>query len=257
MTKYNPKFAQQVLKELPLGTEIERALAISEMYGRKPEMEAALQEWKSQRGIFRRNGNIIDVLEKVCSAKPDSSSFGDLDLDSKAIRGADGEYLVKSQQGWEKYFSGSEKRLPTLPEYITIIKESEQTNRSLLKSIMRDLRENILCAGTIDYRTSNLPVGNGYLDVLVKDSAWRTTLQDLLQHDVKETINILQRTGGKRPYIWTPSVRERVSIPDWAVWLGISTGRFFLDCLNNPINSSAALVGCGWRAARKRTAKKW
>ncbi len=244
MTKYNPKFAQQVLKELPLGTEIERALAISEMYGRKPEMEAALKEWKAQRGIFLSHGDISDVLEKVCSVKPeDSCSSGDLDLDDEAVRGADGEYLIKSQQDWKQYFAGSGKRLPTLVEYITIIKESEQTNRSQLESIMQDLRESSLCAGTIDYRTSNLPVGNGYLDVLVKDSAWQTALQDLLQHDVKETTNILERTSrGKYPYIWTPDASGRKSHPERAVWLNIYTGRFLLNC-DNPISYGGRVRG--------------
>lgn len=255
MTKYNPEFAQQILKELPLGTETERALAVAEMYGRKPEMETALQEWKAQRGIFQRNETLIDVLHKVCSARLNSNSFGD--LDREAVCGADGKYLTKSQQGWEQYFAGSGKRLPTLTEYITALKKIEQTNSSMLEGIKQDLRENSLCTGTkIDYRTSNLPVGNGYLDVLVKDTAWRTALQDLLQHDVKETIDLLQRTSRKRPYIWTLDASGRKSHPERAVWLGIDTGRFYLDCINDPFNSSGRARGCV-RRARKRTAKKW
>ncbi len=158
-------------------------------------------------------------------------------LDGEAERGADGNYLVKSQQGWEKYFAGSGKRLPTLPEYITIIKQlDERDDSAALGSIRQDLRESALCTGTkIDYRTSNLPVGNGYLDILAKDSAWRTALQDLLKQDVEETVDLLQRTSGKRPYIWAPIADGRTAHPKRAVWLDIGADRFGLGCDGGPI----------------------
>ncbi len=171
--------------------------------------------------------------------------FDDLFLDGEAVRDAKGKYLVKSQQGWEQYFAGSGKRLPTLAEYVTIIKQLDERNDSVaLGSIRQDLRESALCTGTkIDYRTSNLPVDAGYLDVLVKDSAWQTALQDLLKQDVEETVDLLQRTSGKRPYIWTPGAYGRTAHPERAVWLNISSDRFNLDCYDNPISSGGRARG--------------
>ncbi len=179
-------------------------------------------------------------------------------LDSEAVHGADGKYLVKSQQGWEQYFAGTGKRLPTLNEYLVAIKQLDERNDSVaLGSIMQDLRESALCTGTkINYRISNLPVGDGYLDVLVKDSAWQTALQDLLQHDVEEATNILQKVSGKRPYLWTPDASGRESRPERAVWLSIDADRFYLYCNLNPISYDGRVRGVRVVGAAGARAKK-
>ncbi len=156
-------------------------------------------------------------------------------LDSEAVRDADGKYFVKSQQGWEQYFAGTGKRLPTVAEYITIFKQLNERSDSAIEGIMQDLCENALCTGTkIDYRTSNLPVGGGYLNILMKDSTWWTELQDLLQHDVEEAINMLYEVSGKHLYIWTPDASGRKSRPERVVWLDVYADKFILNCSGSP-----------------------
>ena len=100
------------------------------------------------------------------------------------------------------------------------------------------MRESLLCTGTkVDYRNSNLPVGNGYLDELLLNSTWRTALQDLLQYDAEEAMNVLQRVSGKSLYIRTPDAYGRISYPERAVWLDILTDRFYLNYDSDPIDS--------------------
>ncbi|HLD78994.1 MAG TPA: hypothetical protein VJA18_00365 [Candidatus Nanoarchaeia archaeon] len=159
-------------------------------------------------------------------------------LDGEAERGADGEYLAKSHLGWEEHFAGLGKRLPTVQEYIVTLKHLSERDDSFLPGILQDLRESALCTGPLlNYRNSNIPLGDGYLDQLVKDSAWKNALQDeVLQYNVPEAADILLRVSGKRPYILTPSAQGREYHPEMAVWLYIDTDRFYLLCDNNPFN---------------------
>src|SRR3989344_5244795 len=106
-------------------------------------------------------------------------------LDGEAERDCKGKYMRNTQQGWATRYAGTGKRIPALAEIISGIRQADQQNDSAaLQGILQDLREDWLCAGKLDYDRSNLPVGNDYLDVLVKDSAWRKALQDeLFQYD--------------------------------------------------------------------------
>lgn len=65
--KYDAETIRGVLQLDDLGTPEEIALALAKKCGKKPEMESALQEWKAQKGIFRRSGSIETVVEKVLS----------------------------------------------------------------------------------------------------------------------------------------------------------------------------------------------
>ena len=47
MEKNDLEFVRRVLRELPLGSEMEKALALAQMYGKTPEMETALKQWKA------------------------------------------------------------------------------------------------------------------------------------------------------------------------------------------------------------------
>ena len=98
-------------------------------------------------------------------------------LSGEAERGADGSYLRKSQQGWEEHYAGSGKRLPTVGEYVRFIDYTHQNNHPAFNGIMRDLEENWLCAGKIDYSKSNIPPGDGYVEELIRDHAWRKAPQ--------------------------------------------------------------------------------
>ncbi len=203
--------------------------------------------WVSQLRGDRRysgaGGNPVKTEQKVLDG---SIALDDgLFLDGEAVRDAKGKYLINSQQGWEQYFAGTGKRLPTVCEYITIIKQlDERKDPAALQGLLQDLRKRTLCTGTkIDYGKSNLPQGDGYLDNLIKDSAWRTALQDFLQHDVEETTNMLQKVSGKRPYIWTPDAAGRISTPERAVWFDIYAGRFLLSCSYCPIGISGRARG--------------
>ena len=158
-------------------------------------------------------------------------------LDGEAGRGVDGKYLFNSMNGWKEHYAGTEKRLPTVAELISCLWQSEQKKDSVaLQGMLRDMKEDWLCAGKINYNNSNLPVGNGYLVDLVRDHTWKKALEDeLFQYDAPETIDMLQRVSGKRPYIWTPDATGRKSNPERAVWLSINTDRFNLYCYDNPI----------------------
>ncbi len=166
-------------------------------------------------------------------------------LDGEAERDPNGSYRLDSQPGWEAYFASTGKRLPTICEYITIIKQLDERQNPALHSLLQDLREYFLCTGTkIDYGKSNLPQGEGYLDDLIKDSAWRKPLEDeVLQYNPKEAAGIIQRASGKRPYIWTPDAARRISTPGRVVWLLINTDRFILNCGINPIYDSGRARG--------------
>ncbi len=165
-------------------------------------------------------------------------------LDGEAERGADGEYLVKSANGWKNHYAGTDKRIPTVAECISALRQTDERNDCSLQGILQDLRENSLCAGSFDCSNSNLPVGDGYLDRLVKDPAWRRALEDeVFEYDAPETIDMLQRVSGKRPYISTPSASRRKSHPERAVWLYIGTDGFDLNCYLNPFDDSGRARG--------------
>ena len=157
-------------------------------------------------------------------------------LDGEAERGVDGKYLIKSQQGWEQHYVGTRKRLPSVREYIITLKQLEERKDQALPGLLQDLREDSLATGVkIDYDNSNLPVGDGYLDELIKDSAWKSALEDeVIQSDAPEAASVLHRATGKRPYIITPSADGRKSHPKRAVWLDIGTVRSILYCYCDP-----------------------
>ncbi|MEK6809233.1 MAG: hypothetical protein AABY40_01030 [Nanoarchaeota archaeon] len=160
-----------------------------------------------------------------------------LALDGEAERDADGRYLRFSQQGWEQHFAGTGKRIPAVWEYVAAFKQLDERKDYALSGILQDLNENLSCAGKIDYRSSNIPVGNGYIDQLVADTSWRRALEDELFHyDAGETAKLLQKVSGKHPYIWTLNVSGRKSNPEKAVWLFISKSRFGLSCDNSHIS---------------------
>ena len=158
-------------------------------------------------------------------------------LDGGAVRNPDGSYRTNSQQGWQWYFDIAEKRLPTVREYVAVLKQLHDQQSPALQGILQDLRESRLCTEiTINYDKSNIPLGMGYINNLIKDSAWRKALEDeIFQYDVKEANRVLQEISGKRPYIWTPSAEGRKSNPKRAVWLNIYADRFSLNCDDLPI----------------------
>src|SRR3989344_2646210 len=167
---------------------------------------------------------------------------GNLVLDGEAVRDSNGNYLLQTQQDWEKHFASIGKSIPTVGEYIITLKNIiERDEPVALEGLLQDLRQSALCAGKLNYSKSNIPIGNGYLDILVKDPAWKNALQDeVLQYDAPEAVYILQRATGKRPYIWTPSAEGRRSHPERAVLLYIGTDRSYLYCYDNPISD----LGC-------------
>ena len=171
-------------------------------------------------------------------------TVGNLILDGEAEHDVSGNYLLKSQQSWEQYYAGSGKRIPTVGKYIITLKQLDKRNDPALQGILQDLREDWLCAGTIDYSSSNLPLEGGYLDVFVKDQAWRRALEEELFHyDAPETVDMLQRISGKRPYIWVPDAKGRKSYPNRAAWLGIDIDGFYLDCDGDPIDNGGRARG--------------
>ncbi|MEK6969597.1 MAG: hypothetical protein AABW48_04170 [Nanoarchaeota archaeon] len=100
---FNRAFAETLLDYYPRGTEEERALAAAEMYGKKAEMEVALQQRKKERGlfgVFRSSGkSLIEVLEEVC--QPESILGWELTLDEQAAD--DGK--KKTPNEWFDYWS--------------------------------------------------------------------------------------------------------------------------------------------------------
>ncbi len=157
-------------------------------------------------------------------------------LDGEAERGTDGKYLVLSQQKWEQHFAGMERRVPAVWEYVAVLKQLDERNDPALAGILQDLNQNFLCAGKIDYRNSNFPVGSGYIDQLVADTLWRRALEnELFHYDARETAKLLHEVSGKRPYILTPDAEGRKSAPERAAWLDIGIGRFSLDCSSSTI----------------------
>ena len=166
-----------------------------------------------------------------------SITTGNLVLDGAAELGSYRERLIKSQYEWKLRYVDTGKRLPTVEEYIIILGQSHERNDPGLLGIIYDLIESALCTGTtIDYRKSNIPLGSGYLDQLLSDSAWRKGLEDeVFQYDARKAITILQQVSGKRPYIWTPDAAGRKLHPERAVWLKFNADRFNLYCGLNPI----------------------
>ncbi|MEK6863122.1 MAG: hypothetical protein AABW53_00280 [Nanoarchaeota archaeon] len=176
-------------------------------------------------------------------------------LDGEAIRNPNGSYRIDSQQGWERYLALFGKRLPTVGEYVAAIKQLHEGNNPDLAGILQDLQESALCTGTkIDYDKSNLPLGNGYLNVLVKDPAWKRALEEeIFQYDALKTIDTIQSASGKRSYIWTPDASGRKLHPERAVWLYCITDRFGLSCDYDPIgyNGRARRVRGAGEASRE------
>ncbi|MDO8511523.1 MAG: hypothetical protein Q7S55_05150 [Nanoarchaeota archaeon] len=69
MEKYDPEFARKIVEHYPAGTQVEKALYLAQMFGKRTEFEAALKD--HGRGVgFRRNGkSLIDLLNDVCVQK--------------------------------------------------------------------------------------------------------------------------------------------------------------------------------------------
>ena len=176
-----------------------------------------------------------------------------IEFDGEAVRGSDGEYLIKSQNDWNEYFSrlGDGRRLPSLPEVYVIMERLHETKHPALAGIVRDLTESWLCTGTKnDYLDSTiihpgygtiecpLPLGDHWLDEVVENKPLENALQALLMcKDAKKAVKVLREVSGERPYIWTPSAEGRKSRPERAVWLNASTDGLYLYCGNIPINS--------------------
>lgn len=156
---------------------------------------------------------------------------GNLVLDGEVVRDPDGSYHIDSQQGWEKLFAYSGKSIPTVEEIVITFKYLNERKDRALRGILYDLKESALCSGKINYSKSNIPVGEGYIETLIKDSAWQKALEDEMFHcDAKEAVNVIEEISKKRLYLWAPSVKERISQPERAVWLLIDTCRFYLSC---------------------------
>ncbi|MEK6863124.1 MAG: hypothetical protein AABW53_00290 [Nanoarchaeota archaeon] len=161
-------------------------------------------------------------------------------LDGKVIRIPRGGYRISTQQGWEMHLAPLGKRLPTVGEYVAAIKKLHEGNDiDLARMLPQDLLEFALCTGTkIDYDKSNLPLGNGYLDFLVKDPAWKRALEDeIFKCDALETIDTIRCASGKRPYIWTSSAKSRKATPETAVGLHSLVDKFDLDCYDSPFSN--------------------
>lgn len=181
-----------------------------------------------------------------------------LELDGEAVRGRDGKYLIKTQQEWNDYYEHAytteRKELPSLPLLYAMIERMHDEKHPALASVVQDMRENWLCAGTvINYQkdiathkwidskynvTCKIPLGNHWLDEAIKTKDWKQALQALfMPKDVERVPKVLHAVSGKRPYIWTPDTEGRKSNPERAVWLDIGTDWFYLGCTNYPISN--------------------
>lgn len=174
-------------------------------------------------------------------------------LDSEAVRKADGKYLIESQVGFEKYFASGKdgRRLPSLREWYAMTVLLGDTKRTEFDGLIRDMKDSWLCTGTkIDYKNNlvihpgydpiecTFPAGDHWLDEVIDDKKWRRVLRALFgPRDVELVPEVLEKISGKRPYLWTPDVSGRKSLPERAVWLYINAGGFYLSCSSNPIDS--------------------
>ncbi|MEK6809365.1 MAG: hypothetical protein AABY40_01705 [Nanoarchaeota archaeon] len=155
-------------------------------------------------------------------------------LDGEAVRNPDGNYRLDSLRGWEEHFAGTGKRIPTVGEYVAVFKQLYEQNNPALDGILQDLNESGLCAGKIDYRSSNLPIGSGFVDELIIDYCWQKALEDeLFLCNAFDAVNVLWEASGKRPYILTPDAEERKSALEKAAWFCIYPSGFNLDCDND------------------------
>ncbi|MBI4147524.1 hypothetical protein HY494_02630 [Candidatus Woesearchaeota archaeon] len=173
-------------------------------------------------------------------------------LDGKAVRKADGSYLINNQLSFEKYFASKKdgRRLPNASEWYAMIERLYDTKNPALEGIVCDLRESWLCTGTKINYTGNIiihpgsdhincaiPNGNHWLDEVIDDGEWKKVLRALFgPKDVERVPEVLEVVNGKRPYIWVPDATGRKSAPERAVWFDIATVRFGLDCLDDPVS---------------------
>ncbi len=172
-------------------------------------------------------------------------------LDSEAVRKADGDYLIKSQHEFKKYFASTKdgRRLPSTRELYAMAERLQDSKNPAFPGLVSDMKKSWLGSGTktgykkntithpdYDPIKCTIPIGNHWLDEVIKDAEWRKVLQALFgPKDVERVPEVLQTISGKRPYIWTPDVSGRESTPERAVWLDIGTDRFYLSCYFNPI----------------------
>ena len=180
-----------------------------------------------------------------------------LELDGEAVRGGDGKYLIKTQKEWYDYYEVNYikdgKDLPSLPVMYAIIERMYDEKHPALASVVQDMRENWLCAGTvINYQkdfathkwidtqhnvTCKIPLGDHWLDEAIKKKDWKQAMQALfLPKNVERVPEVLNAVSGKRPYIWTPNADGRKSNPERAVWLYFYADRFGLYCGYSPIS---------------------
>lgn len=194
-----------------------------------------------------------DIILYGMNGKP-VGTYKRIELDGEAVRGVDGEYLIKSQDDWSKYFSdiNDGRRLPTAANVYAIIERLHETGNPALAGIVKDLEQSWLCTGTKVYFQKNtiihpefgaiecpIPSRNRWADKAVKTKPWKDAIQALLMcENVDKAIRVLHEVSGKRPFIWMPSAEDRRYKLEVGVWLDAKTGRdrLYLYCDHSPLD---------------------
>ncbi len=286
--KYDAETIRGILQLNDLGTPEEIALALAKKCGKKPEMESALQDWKSQGGIFRRNGAIEDVIEKVLSRDREDNQtivrYPYIEDFSDRYRLHNVPYLTgvsvidwskelldqgrrHNQNEWLDFSKNQEFQLPSMLDYTATVQVLHQHRKGAqeklvdkIKSLLqKDMQDSRMATSTRIHYTPFSPdkIMHGY--GTSRGISFEANLvgpdlegfKDISDSELKSLFGVSDADkitqahkwfSGKNSYFFRTNSRPKV-LTEKAVWLDISTDRFYLYCGNNPILNNGRARG--------------
>lgn len=217
------------------------------------------------------------VLEGIKFYDPDGKpirEYKPITIAGEAVK-EQGAYVSKTQDNWISRHRERREEFPSVPLYMAIMEKTYDLdhNHPLLRSIAKDIKDSWICTSTrINYAENKIihgyggrsplelsctfPEGRHHVKDIKDDKQWRRALQSLfLTPDIDKTLEMLERTSGVPPYIWTTDGIGRRSNPLSAAFLNVNTVRLDLDYYYHDISGRSRSVAFGKRPqdARRET----
>jgi hypothetical protein len=213
--------------------------------GRASEPEKKSEEAK----ISVESIELSDLVLYDARGKP-FKKYDRIVIDGSCPKKTDGSYITKTQDDWAVYAKEKGKRILPFPLLVAAVEKMSETKHPGLPDLVKDIQKSWYCTSSrIDYSEEkmihgygfpesfaqefNLPIGDTYLDEIVRERAWRSALQSLfMSRDLEKSIATLKNIFKVRPYIWSPSADNRKSNPLRAVFVNASPTSLLLFCSN-------------------------
>jgi hypothetical protein len=217
--------------------ELERKRRKEKEPEKKDEAPAVPKEEKRKKEKISKDPiELSDLVLYDAKSKP-FKKYEKIVIDGSCPKKANGSYITKTQDEWVVYAREKGKRILSAPLLVAAIEKMSETKHPGLPGLVKDIQKSWYCTSSrIDYSKNriiqgygfpeafaqefNLPIGDTYLDEIVRERAWRPALQSLfMSKDLEKSIATLNNVFKVRPYVWSPSADGRTSNPLRAVFV--------------------------------------